>query len=82
MDWAAYYDLAPWGGERDDIRMEVFRQRMVVAIVGKKPGSEVPDALYPHFGEKLDPATALAEMRKADEMLVWDEAKKTYVWKE
>jgi hypothetical protein len=79
LDWAAFYKRHPTGGERDDLRFEAFRQRLLVALLGAG-GCDVPEPTWPYFKPPLDGRDALRQLRELDARLV--PHGQGYRWKE
>jgi hypothetical protein len=56
--WQRYYDAEPWGGERDDMRAEVFRVRHLHG------DNERLTWQYPYVVEEVPLAERLAKLRQ------------------
>lgn len=69
LEWAAYYKRNPWGQEREDMRFEVFRQRLLHAI-GGKDSDKVPDWNFPYVTPELPLDELYRQFREADRRLV------------
>lgn len=49
--WKRFYDAEPWGPERDDIRFEVLRLRLLGQFSGH-PAHSLPPFTWPHDRSK------------------------------
>jgi hypothetical protein len=73
----AVYELQPWGDDRDDIRQEVFRQRLMAGLFGSQ-GNTPPNATWPYVEPKLTREEASELWEQTEAALKWDGTK--YVW--
>lgn len=49
MDWMEHYEQNPWGEWRNDLRQEVFRQRLLSGLFGdEENGKDTPGSSWPY----------------------------------
>ncbi len=69
LGWVAYAERNPWGPLRDDLRMEVFRLRLLSQLLPVPEGEtrpEPPSPLWPYFDEEISPSDALAMLQRTE----------------
>jgi len=61
VDWLAFYELSPWGEERDDLRSGVLAALLLAPYA---EDSEPPNVTWPYFdtGPRIDVAAGFAAL--------------------
>lgn len=63
-EWSRYYAEEPFGGQRDDLRFEVFRLRLLIGLLGDGK-QELPAYMYPHeMPQEEDPVAVVKRLKE------------------
>lgn len=64
VEWSQFYAVQPWTAERDDLRFEVFRLRLLIGLLGDGQ-QKMPDYQYPHATpDDEDPVEIVQRLRQ------------------
>lgn len=70
LEWMAYYELEPWGAERDDLRSGISTAAIVQMWAGKNARKIKPTMFMPYYEPPKKQAKTPEQMRATFDALM------------